>query len=88
MFLMIALSVWSLAYGMEFISPDLFTKLWWVKVEYFGVAWIGLLLFRFVRTMSGQQNSERPAEHDSHCRYPPGINQQQPSSDVAVSLAE
>lgn len=46
--LMAAVAIWSLAYGMEFISPTLLLKLWWVKIEYCGAVWIGMLLFIFV----------------------------------------
>jgi len=52
-FLMVAVAVWSLAYGMEFISPDLTLKLWWVKVEYFGAAWVGPLIFSFILVIAG-----------------------------------
>lgn len=52
MLLMIAVAVWSLAYGMEFISPNLVLKLWWVKVEYFAVVWVGMLLFNFILTVT------------------------------------
>ncbi|MCK5311136.1 MAG: PAS domain-containing protein, partial [Desulfobacteraceae bacterium] len=48
MLLMISGTVWSMAYGMELISPNLNIKLWWVKTEYFGAVWVGLLLFCFI----------------------------------------
>ena len=51
MLLMVAVSVWSLAYGMELISPNLVIKLWWVKIEYFGAVWVGMLLFCFILTV-------------------------------------
>jgi len=51
--LMLAVAVWSLAYGMEFISPTLELKLWWVNVEYAGVVWIGLLFFSFILNIAG-----------------------------------
>jgi PAS domain S-box-containing protein len=50
--LQVAIALWSLAYGMEFFSPHLVLKLWWVKVEYFGVVWIGMLFFSFVVTIT------------------------------------
>ncbi|MCD4676713.1 MAG: hypothetical protein K8S18_12075, partial [Desulfobacula sp.] len=52
MLLMVAVSVWSLAYGMELISPNLVIKLWWVKVEYFGAVWVGVLIFSFIVTIT------------------------------------
>ena len=52
MLLMSAVSIWSLAYGMEFISPNLMIKLFWVKVEYIGNVWIGPLLFGFIVSMA------------------------------------
>lgn len=52
MLLMVAVSVWSLAYGMELISPNLVIKLWWVKIEYFGAVWVGVLLFSFILTIT------------------------------------
>lgn len=48
MLLMVSAMIWSLAYGMELISPNQAIKLWWVKIEYFGAAWVGMLLFCFV----------------------------------------
>ncbi len=48
--LMTAITLWSLTYGMELISPTMVLKLWWMKTEYFGVSWIGMLLFCFIST--------------------------------------
>jgi len=53
MFLMVASAVWCLSYGMELISPNLVLKLWWVRVEYFGVVWIGMLFFCFMLAIAG-----------------------------------
>ena len=50
MLLMTAITEWSVTYGMELISPDMELKLWWVKMEYCGVTWIGLLIFFFITT--------------------------------------
>ena len=52
MLLMAATAIWSLAYGMELISPNMVLKLWWVKIEYFGAAWIGMLIFCFIATIA------------------------------------
>ncbi|MCP3899561.1 MAG: hypothetical protein GY707_07605, partial [Desulfobacteraceae bacterium] len=53
--LVIAVSLWSFAYGMEFFSPSLILKLWWVKVEYIGAVWVGILLFSFIIIISGKK---------------------------------
>jgi PAS domain S-box-containing protein len=47
--LMMAVAVWSLGYTLELNSPDLATKIFWAKVEYFGivsvpVAWLSFAL--------------------------------------------
>ena len=52
MLLMIAISIWSNAYGMELISPGLLLKIWWVKIEYFGASWIGILIFCFILSIT------------------------------------
>ncbi|MBU0972385.1 MAG: PAS domain S-box protein, partial [Proteobacteria bacterium] len=52
--LMAGVSVWSIAYGMEFLSPDLFLKLWWVRIEYIGAAWVGVLIFKFICSATGR----------------------------------
>ncbi len=54
MLLMGALATWIIGYGMEFLSPTLELKLWWVRLEYLGTPWIGILLFRFSRSVSGR----------------------------------
>ncbi len=50
--LMAAIAVWSLAYGMEFLSPGLALKLFWVKVEYCGSVWIGILILNFILSLT------------------------------------
>ena len=52
--LMVAVAVWSLTYGMEFSSAELDSKLWWVRLEYFGAAWTGVFFFRFAMTITGR----------------------------------
>ena len=54
MLLMTAISIWTFGYGMEFLSPDLSLKLWWVRVEYLGVSWVGVLFYKFVCTVTGK----------------------------------
>jgi PAS domain S-box-containing protein len=56
MLLMAGISIWTFGYGMEFLSPDLSLKLWWVKIEYMGVSWVGVLIFKFVSTLTGKAN--------------------------------
>jgi PAS domain S-box-containing protein len=53
MLLTVATAIWSLSYGMELISPDMELKLWWVKIEYFGAVWVGMLIFCFITTVTG-----------------------------------
>lgn len=43
MWLMLCLAVWTLGYAMEFRSPLLADKLWWVKMQYFGAVWVAPL---------------------------------------------
>ena len=52
MLMMASVFIWSLGYGMEFLSPDLSLKLWWVRFEYAGCSWLGVMFFRFVCTIS------------------------------------
>ena len=53
--LMISVTVWSFAYGMELICPDLIIKLLWVKIEYFGAVWVGVMLFSFILTIAWEK---------------------------------
>lgn len=50
--LMLSISIWFLGYGMEFLSSDIALKLWWVKFEYVGCSWVGLIIFKFVCTLT------------------------------------
>ena len=45
MLLMFAVSQWSITYALEFISPDLRAKLFWVRLEYIGGTWSAVLYF-------------------------------------------
>ena len=56
MLLMIAVGVWSLANSMEIRVPGLAGKLVWVKLEYFGGAWIGILYFLFILVTTGKES--------------------------------
>jgi PAS domain S-box-containing protein len=55
MLLMAVTAIWSLAYGMELISPDMVLKLWWVKIEYLGGVWVGMLVFCFITTIAAEK---------------------------------
>ena len=48
MALMIAVGQWALTYFLEFISPTMTAKLFWVRLEYFGGAWTAFLTLLFV----------------------------------------
>ena len=52
--LMVAVAVWSFAYAMEFRSSPLETKLVWVKIEFIGVGWVGLLCLHFILVITGK----------------------------------
>ncbi len=54
MLLLAGTSIWTLGYGMEYLSPELSLKLWWVRIEYLGVSWVGMLTFKFVCTLTGK----------------------------------
>jgi PAS domain S-box-containing protein len=63
MLLMTGISIWTLGYGMELLSPDLSLKLWWVKIEYMGVSWLGVLIFTFVCTLTGKTDYLKKKRH-------------------------
>ena len=50
--LMGAVAIWAFCYGMELKAVGLNDKLWWVRTEYLGVSWAGLLFFRFAMIWS------------------------------------
>jgi membrane-associated HD superfamily phosphohydrolase len=50
--LMTAVAIWSVSYGMEFISPGFQLKLYWVKIEYLGALWIGPFLLTFILSLT------------------------------------
>ncbi len=49
--LVMAIAFWSFGYGMEYVSPSLSWKLWWVKFEYCGAVWVGMLVFCFIASV-------------------------------------
>ncbi len=54
MLLTAASAVWSMTYAMELLSPDFMVKLFWVRLEYTGSAWIGMLVFTFILSITGR----------------------------------
>ena len=54
MLLTTASAVWSMTYAMELLSTDFMVKLFWVRLEYTGSAWIGMLVFTFILSITGR----------------------------------
>ncbi|RZS98526.1 MULTISPECIES: sensor histidine kinase [Cecembia] len=52
---MVAVSVWAMAYGFELASLDLESMLFWVKIEYLGIALAPATWFWFCLSYSGLQ---------------------------------
>jgi PAS domain S-box-containing protein len=52
--LMVALFVWSSGYMLEFMGSDAETKLFWAKIQYFGIATLPLASFLFALVFSGR----------------------------------
>lgn len=52
--LMVALFVWSAGYMLEFMGAELETKLFWAKIQYFGIATLPLASFLFALVFSGR----------------------------------
>jgi len=51
--MMFSIAVWSLGYGLELLAPGLSGKLFWAKVEFFGIASVTVLLFSFSAAYTG-----------------------------------
>lgn len=54
--LMLALFVWSIGYCLEFMGADLLTKLFWAKIQYFGIVTIPVALLLFALVFSGRRS--------------------------------
>ena len=54
--LMLALFVWSIGYCLEFMGADLPTKLFWAKIQYFGIVTIPVSLLLFALIFSGRRS--------------------------------
>jgi len=52
---MAAVALWSIAYAMEFRSPTIADKLWWVKIEYIGASWVGFLSLLFILAITDRK---------------------------------
>jgi diguanylate cyclase (GGDEF)-like protein/PAS domain S-box-containing protein len=55
-----SLAIWSLGYGLEFMSPLLSGKITATTLEFFGVAGIAVLFFIFSATYTGRQSLLNP----------------------------
>jgi diguanylate cyclase (GGDEF)-like protein/PAS domain S-box-containing protein len=54
--MMFSFAVWSLGYGLELLAPSLSGKLFWAKVEMFGIASVSVFLFSFSAAYTGRNN--------------------------------
>ncbi len=54
-FLMFAMAIHTIGYGLELLSPNLEVIYIWVRVEYLGVAFYPFLIYCFVRDYSGEK---------------------------------
>jgi PAS domain S-box-containing protein len=52
--LMIAVFVWSTGYLLEFMGVELETKLFWAKIQYFGIVSLPVAMFLFALAFSGR----------------------------------
>jgi PAS domain S-box-containing protein len=52
--LMVAVFVWSMGYLLEFMGVELETKLFWAKMQYFGIVSLPVALFLFALAFSGR----------------------------------
>ena len=58
--LMLALFVWSTGYCLEFLGADLPTKLFWAKIQYFGIVTVPAALLLFALVFSGRRSWVTP----------------------------
>jgi len=54
--LLLALFVWSTGYCLEFMGADLPTKLFWAKIQYFGIVTLPVALLLFALVFSGRRS--------------------------------
>ncbi len=53
--LMVAVAEWCIVSAMEIKVSDLGDKLFWVKLEYLGAAWVGVLFLFFILVVTGKE---------------------------------
>ncbi len=70
MLLTAASAVWSMAYAMELLSPAFSVKLFWVCMEYVGSAWIAMLIFKFILSITGRTRWLTPPVNLLLCMVP------------------
>jgi diguanylate cyclase (GGDEF)-like protein len=58
--MMFSIAVWSLGYGLELLTPGLSGKLFWARVETFGIASVAVFLFFFSAAYTGRNNLLTP----------------------------
>ncbi len=54
--LMVAVFVWTMGFMLELMGVELETKLFWAKIQYFGIVTLPVALFLFALDFSGQQS--------------------------------
>ena len=54
--MMFSIAVWSFGYGLELLAPGLSEKLFWAKVEIFGIASVSVFLVSFSAAYTGRSN--------------------------------
>ena len=62
MFVLSALTVWTLGYVFEFASPDPAMKLWWAKAEYLGLTLVPAAMFIFSLRYTGYHQAFSPGQ--------------------------
>lgn len=58
--LMLAMGVWSLGYGMEISTQAMIVKIFWAKVQYFGVVIVPVLWLEFAFEYTGRESLLTP----------------------------
>lgn len=53
--LMLSIADWSFGYAMELRSPHVYEKLFWVKIQYFGIVLVPLVLFILIFQYAGYE---------------------------------
>ncbi len=58
---MFSLAVWSMGYGLEFLTPLLSRKMTWASLEFLGIASVAVFIFHFSVTYTGRRSLLTPA---------------------------